>query len=411
MPIWPAVPSRFSTTLAAPTEHNNEGSITRQLAVPSLRRRLVFQFAVANASEDAAQASQFRKYAILTYLPLAMLKRMTSVWSKEMTEQESSLLADSRNQAVTFPGVYSGAAVIYRECYCLPVRYELSDLHYRYFEYASLLSSQGVVKEAMVLLKLTLGDNTGPGSAIQERLPRMKSEPAGMNTIKIDRMALPAQPSLHTARFSMYAFYAPSTPAPAPAPAPTNLAYSPPPSNIGVPASGFSTSNQGESLTQPQHLRVALPPHQAPAPLPPREWKIEDRTMHLSFVTVGARAHPCRRKCDRLTVRLLYSRAYSWTTRTTYPATTAATSNVLSCGEVTFRGEQVYIVTSLTADAQPIPSSTTNAFVGTVLTSSAPANTLHLQDRMFVRRRFWVRDRTLMLRLRLNKLLRTGLLM
>ncbi|KAK0492973.1 hypothetical protein EDD18DRAFT_1408539 [Armillaria luteobubalina] len=98
------------------------------------------------------------------------------------------------------------------------------------------------------------------------------------------------------------------------------LHISPPPSNIGVPASGFSTSNQGESLTQPQHLRVALPPHQAPAPLPPREWKIEDRTMHLSFVTVGARAHPCRRKCDRLTVRLLYSRAYSWTTRTTYPA-------------------------------------------------------------------------------------------
>ncbi|KAK0485512.1 hypothetical protein EDD18DRAFT_1360974 [Armillaria luteobubalina] len=39
----------------------------------------------------------------------------------------------------------------------------------------------------------------------------------------------------------MYALYAPSTPAPAPAPAPTNPAYSPPPSNIGVPASGFST--------------------------------------------------------------------------------------------------------------------------------------------------------------------------
>ncbi|KAK0492967.1 hypothetical protein EDD18DRAFT_442651 [Armillaria luteobubalina] len=77
--------------------------------------------------------------------------------------------------------------------------FKLSDLHDRYFEYASLLSSQGVVKEAMVLLKLTLGDNTGPGSAIRERLLRMKFEPSGTNTIKIDRKALPPQPSLPTA--------------------------------------------------------------------------------------------------------------------------------------------------------------------------------------------------------------------
>ncbi|KAK0492974.1 hypothetical protein EDD18DRAFT_1357357 [Armillaria luteobubalina] len=204
----------FKSITALPSSFKLNGDVP-PLPLPFLRRRLVFQFAVANASEDAAQASQFRKYAILTYLPLAMLKRMTSVWSKEMTEQESSLLADSRK---------SGSHIsrrILRRCSYLsrmllssgPLRsmstatfsnnlistFKLSDLHYRYFEYASLLSSQGVVKEAMVLLKLTLGDNTGPGSAIQERLPRMKSEPAGMNTIKIDRMALPAQPSLHTA--------------------------------------------------------------------------------------------------------------------------------------------------------------------------------------------------------------------
>ncbi|KAK0467632.1 hypothetical protein IW261DRAFT_1573805 [Armillaria novae-zelandiae] len=264
-----------------------------------LGRRLEFQFALSNASEDAAQASQFRKYAILTYLAAARLERIASIWSEEMAEQESAL--QSFIEKVT---VFRSATK-YVDSDLQPQSdiktFIFSNMYDRYFEYAGVLASQGLVEEATVFLKLTPSDYKGPGSAIRERLLRTKTEPAGTNTIKIGTKALPAQPSVPTAYpgykstfaaaapqtapspytspfsavsqpaatgVSPYAPYAPS--APALAPAPTNPAYAPPPSNIGVPAPGFNTFNQGQSLTQPPHLRAALPPRQAPAPvLPP----------------------------------------------------------------------------------------------------------------------------------------------
>ncbi|KAK0229698.1 hypothetical protein EDD85DRAFT_776241 [Armillaria nabsnona] len=283
-----------------------------------LGRRLEFQFAVSNASEDAAQASQFRKYAILTYLAAARLERIASIWSEEMAEQESVLLTDPKNHAESYYTVHAQALQSFIEkvtVFRSATKYvdgdlqphsdiktfKLSDLYDRYFEYAGLLASQGLVEEATVFLKLTPSDYKGPGSAIRERLLRTKSESAGTSTIKIGTKALPTQPSVPTAYpgytssfaaapqtttspytspfsavsqpattgVSQYTAYAPSVTAPAPAPAPTNPAYAPPPSNIGVPAPGFNTFNQGQSLTQPPHLRAALPPRQAPATVPP----------------------------------------------------------------------------------------------------------------------------------------------
>ncbi|PBK91167.1 hypothetical protein ARMGADRAFT_1081933 [Armillaria gallica] len=175
--------------------------------------------------------------------------------------------------------------------------FKLSNLYDRYFEYVGLLASQGLVEVATVFLKLTPSDYKGPGNAIRERLLRTKTESVGMNTIKIGTKILPTQLSVpmaypgYTSSFavapqmatspytspfsavsqpaatgvSLHAPYAPSVPAPAP----MNPAYAPPPSNIGVPAPGFNMFNQGQSLVQPPHLRAALPPHQAPAPVPP----------------------------------------------------------------------------------------------------------------------------------------------
>ncbi|KAK0191818.1 hypothetical protein F5146DRAFT_1037270 [Armillaria mellea] len=274
-----------------------------------LGRRLEFQFAVSNASEDAAQASQFRKYAILTYLAAARLERIASIWSEEMAEQESVLLADPKNQAESYYTVHAQALQSFIEkvtVFRSATKYvdsdlrqqsdiktfKLSNLYDRYFEYAGLLASQGLVEEATVFLKLTPSDYKGPGSAIRERLLRTKVEPAGTNTIKIGTKALPPQPSRllripspfsavsqpAATGVSPYAPYAPSVPAPAPAPAPapTNPAYAPPPSSIGVPAPGFNTFSQGQSLTQPPHLRAALPPRQPAAPVPPPPKRTEN---------------------------------------------------------------------------------------------------------------------------------------
>ncbi|KAK0485513.1 hypothetical protein EDD18DRAFT_1360975 [Armillaria luteobubalina] len=175
-------------------------SLPREL-FDQLSRRLVFQFVVANASEDAAQASQFRKYAILTYLAPAMVRRITSVWSEEVPEQETSLLVDLKNLTESHYTAYTSVLQSSTEkvaVFRFATKYvdsdlrQQSDINLQAFEFPRPLLR---VRESAFVA----GDNTGPGSAIRERLPRMKSEPAGMNTIKIDRKALPAQPSLHTA--------------------------------------------------------------------------------------------------------------------------------------------------------------------------------------------------------------------
>ncbi|KAG7440702.1 uncharacterized protein BT62DRAFT_937821 [Guyanagaster necrorhizus] len=283
-----------------------------------LGRRLEFQFAVSNASEDFVQASQFRKYAILTYLAAARLERIASIWSEEMAEQESVLLEDTKHQVDSYYTVHAQALQSFIEkvtVFRSATKYvdgdlqqdsdtgtfKLANLYDRYFEYASLLASQGLVEEATVFLKLTPSGYKGPGSVIRERLLTTKTEPAGTSTIKIATKALPAQsttysvyppsfsagpqtaatgPSPYTSSFSAgpqsattgvspYAPYAPSVPAP------TNPAYAPP-SNVGVPAPGFNTFTQGQSLTQPPHLRATLPPRQPPAPVPPPPKRTEN---------------------------------------------------------------------------------------------------------------------------------------
>ncbi|KAK0204346.1 hypothetical protein DFS33DRAFT_1338755 [Desarmillaria ectypa] len=289
-----------------------------------LGRRLEFQFAVSNASEDLDQASQFRKYAILTYLAAVRLERIASIWTEEMVEQESGLLADGKHQGDSYYTVHAQALQSFIEkvtVFRSATKYvdgdlqrqdsdiktfKLANLYDRYFEYAGLLASQGLVEEAKVFLKLTPSDYKGPGCGIRERLlmTRTGTEPAGMNTVKMGTKALPAQPtvpavypsfaapsqpaaspytsspfSAATTGASPYAPYAPSVPAPAPA----NPAYAPP-FSVGVPAPGF---NQGQSLTQPPHLRAAPPPRQPPAPLPPPPKRTENSGWNDAPPVVG----------------------------------------------------------------------------------------------------------------------------
>ncbi|KAK0482151.1 hypothetical protein EDD18DRAFT_1336564 [Armillaria luteobubalina] len=153
------------------------------------------------------------------------------------------------------------------------------NLHGRYFEYASLLASQGLVEEATVLLKLTPGDSRGPRSAIRESLFRMKFEPTGTNTIKIDRKALPPQPSLPTAHFSVCAW---------------RTMFSSSSSYVSSVCSAsiqhWSASscvqypNQGQPLMQLPHLCAALSACQTPAPGQPPPKRTENGTWNDGHV-------------------------------------------------------------------------------------------------------------------------------
>lgn len=165
-------------TFAAPEEFSG---LAEQLG-----SRLEFQFTVSRGSEDEsakAAASGYRRNATLTYLAAARLERLVGIWIDEMAEEEKALL---RAEDVAGGGSrYSAHAhalqtfiekvVVFRAA----TRYEDSDLgqrttgaetyklaglYDRYFEYAELLTTQGLVTEAVRFLKLMPADYKGSGS-------------------------------------------------------------------------------------------------------------------------------------------------------------------------------------------------------------------------------------------------------
>ncbi|KAL0571826.1 protein transport protein S31 [Marasmius crinis-equi] len=151
------------------------GSLAEQLG-----RRLEFQYTIARGSEGAQEQSkdwsEYRKNATLTYLASARLERLVNIWTEEMGEEEAKILergeAESRYAAhacalqtfiekvtvfrsatkYTDPDLGSGSKL-----------YKLAALYDRYYEYASALASQGLVKEAVGFLKLTPEDYKGSG--------------------------------------------------------------------------------------------------------------------------------------------------------------------------------------------------------------------------------------------------------
>ncbi|KAF9255953.1 WD40 repeat-like protein [Marasmius fiardii PR-910] len=163
------------------------GSLAEQLG-----RRLEFQYTIALGSEgnqregqSTREWSEYRKNATLTYLASARLERLVNIWVEEMTEEEAKFLdgglANSRyaahaNALQTFVEkvtvfrsatkyVDSDLGLVPEGGVVDPKTYKLSALYDRYFEYASALASQGLVKEAVGFLKLTPEDYKGSGSA------------------------------------------------------------------------------------------------------------------------------------------------------------------------------------------------------------------------------------------------------
>ena len=163
-------------------------SLTEQLG-----QRLEFQFSLAKASDmlDApARAHEFRKNATLTYLAAGRLERLLNIWVEELAEEEKLLALDETElngsrytahahalQSFIEKVTVFRSAIKYADADLNQTTtseeadvktYKLAGLYDRYFEYADLLATQGLVKEAVAYLKLTPANYKGSGGTVYD---------------------------------------------------------------------------------------------------------------------------------------------------------------------------------------------------------------------------------------------------
>ncbi|GLB39367.1 putative steroid receptor RNA activator (SRA1) [Lyophyllum shimeji] len=286
-----------------------------------LGRRLEFQFTVSASSEKTdvkESARDYRQNATLTYLAAARLERLVNIWIDELVEEEKKLVVDEAHPAGSRFSAHTRAlqsfvekvtvfrsATKYDDKDLEPSHgpdaegreYKLASLYDRYLEYAELLTTQGLVKEAVAFLKLTPADYKGSGgvdfSAERARLLAA----TGSTPAAAPAAAAPAAPTSRAPApaYGGYSGYAATTQPAAPVrPAsvtqPAYQAYNPSgagatagsyaPSNAAVSqtpympaASAYNTPNMPyqQSLTQPPHLRAQAQPQPTPVvPPPPR---------------------------------------------------------------------------------------------------------------------------------------------
>jgi protein transport protein SEC31 len=148
------------------------GGLAEQLGA-----RLEFQASLAR-SEQAVDASELRKNAMLAYLAAGRLERLINIWIEELTEEEMRILAGETASGVSRYTAHVHAlqtfiekVTVFRAAASYVDKdlaqkesargdtaagtYKLSALYDRYFEYADFLATQGLVKHAVAFLKLT----------------------------------------------------------------------------------------------------------------------------------------------------------------------------------------------------------------------------------------------------------------
>ncbi|KAG6861064.1 hypothetical protein C0995_004406 [Termitomyces sp. Mi166 len=276
-----------------------------QRLAEELGRRLEFQFTVAAASENAETkegAREYRQNATLTYLAAARLERLVNIWIDELAEDEKNLVEDetrfggsrfsAHTQALqTFiekVTVFRSATAYRDKDLVKPLspdeegrEFKLANLYDRYLEYADLLTTQGLVKEAVAFLQLTPEDYEGSNgvdfAAERARLLVATGIAVSKPSAPITAPAVTASKAPVTNAFGFYPSpAAPVPPAPQAQPsyapynsytgaAPNSFVPATQPVNPGPyapPASTYNTPNipYQQSLTQPPHLRQQMQP-------------------------------------------------------------------------------------------------------------------------------------------------------
>ncbi|EAU82970.2 structural molecule [Coprinopsis cinerea okayama7 len=287
-------------------------SLAEQLGV-----RLEFQFGLAKAegddAESVAKANAFRKNATLTYLAAGRLERLISIWGEELVEDEKALLEQAGDKDSHF-SVHASAlqsfiekVTIFRsatnykdeELNSAPDNFKLANLYDRYLEYADLLTTQGLLKEAAAVLKLTPSGYKGSSPLVDRAAERERLVVATSSKVQLPARA----PAASTSAATGYG-YTPAAPVgqtrgvpvpPVPAPvshynpyqAPTAAAPAPPAQQYGhqahtgyqppQAAGGYQPPTQAGPYQQSPYAPVnpapsfsqPPPPRQPPVGVPP----------------------------------------------------------------------------------------------------------------------------------------------
>lgn len=290
-------------TYASQEEFSN---LTEQLGL-----RLEFQGSVAKhsgADDASTRAKTLRKHATLCYLAAGNLEKVVNIWVEEMTE-EQHVLAANPEDAPKEASLYTThaqalqtfvekvtvfrAAVSYKDVELeTPTTsqavaesgartYKLASLYDRYFEYADLLATQGLLDLAVSYILLIPKDYNGGGGDGPFRFGRERllaaagrQQPTTTATIS---PAVPAKtaPSAATPALSKPpAPRAPYNPSPystqtAPSyPAPAQSAYTPyaPPASNPYQGGGYNPYPSGPPSYNPQPPMTTTPMIPPPPP-------------------------------------------------------------------------------------------------------------------------------------------------
>ena len=141
-----------------------------------LGKRLEDEFTIAQGSDDQ-EAEFYRKNATLTYLAAARLERLVGIWVEELAEEEKARVSNEKYQNDSSYSAHAHAlqtfvekvtvfraATNYQDQALVQTStngkdssetFKLAALYDRYFEYADLLCTQGLMKDAVRFLRLT----------------------------------------------------------------------------------------------------------------------------------------------------------------------------------------------------------------------------------------------------------------
>ena len=254
-----------------------------------LGQRLEHQYRVAatsEAAESADRAKEYRRHATLCFLAAKKLEKVVTIWADEMKEEEDAIEQASASHSryaahaqalqsfMEKVTVFQSATDYVDKELASPTEseavadsgarsYKLASLYERYFEYADLLATQGLVRDAAQYIQLTPadfkldGDAAGPSAARERFLTgaSVSEATAGPST------AAPA------AATTGYLPAAPAVAAPAAGPAyATQTRAAPPPQ---APSAGFKAAHKSRNGRASISIDGSSPFVAVSAPTPP----------------------------------------------------------------------------------------------------------------------------------------------
>ncbi|CED83601.1 wd40 repeat-like protein [Phaffia rhodozyma] len=185
-----------------------------------LGQRLEHQYRVSSVSEieeTAAKAKTLRKNAMLCYLAARKLEKVVTIWADEMKEEEQAVIAATGDYSryaahaqalqsfIEKVTVFQSATGYVDKDLATPTTseavaesgartYRLASLYERYFEYADLLATQGLVKTASKYMDMTPSDFKCEGKDSEISRQRFLANPSS-TPIPVTTSAFGATPA------------------------------------------------------------------------------------------------------------------------------------------------------------------------------------------------------------------------